>query len=285
MRVRRISGRHQISADGRHLIDGVAFGRPYLRKTARPAVKIPPRKRRRIEYDENDDSDREGEETHTNEQLLLRAGFNHVQEITAANVDDEEEDDHHAIESDEDLRVELEDLQNEAQSDAFPGRGIIPENRSQRESITGRRSRGSPQGLGLLKLVDENGHPFVGEYNNPLLDIYGSIDPTLSPTVVSKKRRSRNHDQSVVEDAGKGLSIQRSSEKARRASRRDSDTSVKSVHFEEGELPTPATIRESQSSDDGEDDDDFVPSEIDESDKENAEPSDAQTDLDNVGKP
>ncbi|GAD98431.1 hypothetical protein ANI_1_82104 [Paecilomyces variotii No. 5] len=52
MRARRISGRLQISMDGRHLIDGVPFGRPYLKRSfsARPAIKIPPRKRRRISF-------------------------------------------------------------------------------------------------------------------------------------------------------------------------------------------------------------------------------------------
>jgi hypothetical protein len=46
LRSRRLGGRHQISSDGRHLIDGVAFGRPWLKKGGRPGVQIPPRKRR-----------------------------------------------------------------------------------------------------------------------------------------------------------------------------------------------------------------------------------------------
>jgi hypothetical protein len=49
LRVRKLGGRHQISPDGRHLFDGVAFGRPYLRKTARPAFRIPSRKRRKLD--------------------------------------------------------------------------------------------------------------------------------------------------------------------------------------------------------------------------------------------
>ncbi|TGO42285.1 hypothetical protein BHYA_0010g00450 [Botrytis hyacinthi] len=58
LRARRISGRHQISADGRHLVDGVAFGRPMLRRPInRPAIEIPPRKRRRITIDEDEDSE------------------------------------------------------------------------------------------------------------------------------------------------------------------------------------------------------------------------------------
>ncbi|KAH8723199.1 hypothetical protein GQ44DRAFT_741155 [Phaeosphaeriaceae sp. PMI808] len=56
-RARTLTGRHQISEDGRHLVDGVPFGRPYLRHPNRPAIRIPPRKRRRL------DGDDEGSET------------------------------------------------------------------------------------------------------------------------------------------------------------------------------------------------------------------------------
>ncbi|TKA76741.1 hypothetical protein B0A49_02711 [Cryomyces minteri] len=56
VRARTLSGRYQISSDGKHLIDGIAFGRPYLRRPDRPPVKIPPRKRRRV-TNSNDDED------------------------------------------------------------------------------------------------------------------------------------------------------------------------------------------------------------------------------------
>ncbi|KAF3058219.1 hypothetical protein GL218_05220 [Daldinia childiae] len=49
-RRRRISGRHQISSDGRHLVDGIPFGRRLLRvPTGRPPIE-PPQKRRRLLY-------------------------------------------------------------------------------------------------------------------------------------------------------------------------------------------------------------------------------------------
>ncbi|BCS23343.1 uncharacterized protein APUU_31568A [Aspergillus puulaauensis] len=49
LRARRISGRHQISNDGKHLIDGIPFGKPFLKRptSSRPAITIPPRKKRR----------------------------------------------------------------------------------------------------------------------------------------------------------------------------------------------------------------------------------------------
>jgi hypothetical protein len=56
VRARTLTGRDQISDDGRHLVDGVPFGRPYLRHPNRPTVRIPPRKRRRL-----DDADEDAE--------------------------------------------------------------------------------------------------------------------------------------------------------------------------------------------------------------------------------
>ncbi|KAJ5580182.1 uncharacterized protein N7459_006167 [Penicillium hispanicum] len=52
LRARRLCGRHQIAADGKHLIDGVPFGLPFFQRTTsnRPAVTIPPRKKRRTVF-------------------------------------------------------------------------------------------------------------------------------------------------------------------------------------------------------------------------------------------
>ncbi|KAF4582269.1 transcription factor atf21 [Ophiocordyceps camponoti-floridani] len=55
---RRLSGRHQITVDGKHLVDGLVFGRPWLRTPRdRPALDLPPRKRVRtsLEYEDDDE--------------------------------------------------------------------------------------------------------------------------------------------------------------------------------------------------------------------------------------
>ncbi|KAK9445181.1 transcription factor atf21 [Metarhizium brunneum] len=66
IRRRRLSGRHQISTDGKHLVDGLAFGRPWLRTPRdRPAFELPPRKRARIEHQDMAEKEQEPE------QLLL----------------------------------------------------------------------------------------------------------------------------------------------------------------------------------------------------------------------
>lgn len=69
LRRRRISGRHQISNDGIHLVDGIPFGRQRAPR-GRPILSLPPRKRARIVYDsaEEDGSDLDSEQS---EQLLL----------------------------------------------------------------------------------------------------------------------------------------------------------------------------------------------------------------------
>ncbi|TLS21037.1 uncharacterized protein PpBr36_10700 [Pyricularia pennisetigena] len=58
LKKRRLSGRDQISTDGRHLVDGVPYGRPLLRhQLNRPSIHIPPRKRQRLLSDDQDDED------------------------------------------------------------------------------------------------------------------------------------------------------------------------------------------------------------------------------------
>lgn len=52
LRSRRYAGRHQLTSDGRHLIDGVPYGRPFTRKSDRPEISIPSRKRKRSDSED-----------------------------------------------------------------------------------------------------------------------------------------------------------------------------------------------------------------------------------------
>ncbi|KAL7957849.1 hypothetical protein V8C34DRAFT_169495 [Trichoderma compactum] len=57
---RRLSGRHQISDDGRHLVDGLPFGRAWRRPPHdRPHIQLPPRKRIRVFSEAEDDEEEE----------------------------------------------------------------------------------------------------------------------------------------------------------------------------------------------------------------------------------
>lgn len=275
LRARRISGRQQISADGKHLIDGVAFGRPYLRRADRPAVRLPPRKRRRITYDEGEDID-DGD-VPNDRQIVVRNGFDDADEAAAEDESDDEEEFVPGTDEGEDMRAELEDLQDDLHAGENVDSGAsLGDEEKKTSNITTRRSRRSPKGLGLLRLLDENGRPFAGEYSNPLLDQYGQDEPTLKV----RKRGTARLAQGARKSARNG--VLDSSASPERVSRRDSAGSNKSVRFEADELATPATIQESV---DSEEDDNLEPGEVGESDKENAEPRAEENDSSDVRMP
>ncbi|KAF1813689.1 hypothetical protein P152DRAFT_513085 [Eremomyces bilateralis CBS 781.70] len=54
-RARQFSGRHQISVAGAHLVDGIPFGRRYIRQPRRPALHIPSRKHRHLTPTESEE--------------------------------------------------------------------------------------------------------------------------------------------------------------------------------------------------------------------------------------
>lgn len=251
----------------------MAFGRPFLRRADRPAIRIPPRKRRRITYDEEDDF--VPEEPSYDRQVIVRAGFDDADEATAGLESDDEED-FVPDEDEEDLGAELEDLQNDLSAGADADHGGADSIQPQRTT----RSRRSPKGLGLLQLLDDNGRPFAGEYNNPLLDLYAQDEaPSSQRKIRARKRGTADLTRNF---SGNIKSILRdSSASPQSVSRRDSAGSNRSVRFENPELATPATIRESEDSEDA-DDGDFELAEVGESDKENAEPQSEETESNDV---
>ncbi|KAI6866423.1 hypothetical protein KC338_g4723 [Hortaea werneckii] len=92
VRARTLLGRDQITPDGRHLYDGLPYGRPLLRGVVRPEVKIPARKRRRLEIEE---APQANEEVDTNAGALVRVG----------DLDEEDED----SEDDGDFEAEMDE--------------------------------------------------------------------------------------------------------------------------------------------------------------------------------
>lgn len=278
LRFRKVSGRHQISADGKHLIDGVAFGRPFLRRAERPPIRIPPRKRRRLTYDECNDEN-------VDEYAHSRRVMPYDEDFTE---EDSEDDDYSAVgDEKDDLSIELEDLRNDIYNDTNRETEIATQDNermldlSRIEEVPPRsqKSRKPRRGLGLkgtamLKLLDENGRPYPREYCNPLLDFYDQAEPVqkadgsaiMQPNRKRKSPRNRktNLDAEVFVDT------------PGRLSRRSSSASVKGVRFENIDINTPVTIREFEDSDQS-NDGDFEPDgnmDIDTngSDKENSQP-------------
>jgi hypothetical protein len=114
LRLRRLGGRHQITSDGRHLIDGVSFGKRRLREAHRPRLTIPPRKKRRMLGE--DQNETENEEI-AGETLQSESGTNGyttamVPYVGGEDEDDDDEDftDHADAESEEenDLLAQIE---------------------------------------------------------------------------------------------------------------------------------------------------------------------------------
>ena len=240
LRARRVSGRHQITEDGRHLVDGVAFGRALLRKPSRPSIHIPPRKRRRLLTNEEEDDSILPQSL--NQQIALRTQSD---DLLDTNFEDgeasDEEQDSDFLDEDE-LDDEVHDIQDD-------------------------------QGNGLGLILNADGTPYDGSEGDQDGEGRGSFPQRITNEALRPAKRrlitarevSRNTTATVGE-VSKDLKV---------GERRPSSGSNKSVRFEDEDTGTPATIRLSQDTDDDEDsdDDDFAPNEFDVLDKENAPPS------------
>lgn len=137
------------------------------------------------------------------------------------------------------------------------------------------RSQKAKRGLGLqgaamLELVDDNGRPYPGEYNNPLLDLFGKDELPHSNQKKRKRKQKRHHH-------GKSkAAVEVYEGNPERVSRRSSSASMKSVRFEDPDSNTPATIRGLETMN-RTNHQDFEPAidiavDRDESDKENSRP-------------
>ncbi|KAI1081549.1 hypothetical protein F5B20DRAFT_536478 [Whalleya microplaca] len=150
-RRRRLSGRYQISSEGKRLIDGLPWGRPLLKPpTSRPPIRVPPQKRRRLAYDQDEtgwqnqpedgaedapmllltsgESSRDGADSSS---IGIGDGFedadvednNYGEEAEPANFDADSESDEYAeedleMQDDEDIAQELRDLEEEEEENA-----------------------------------------------------------------------------------------------------------------------------------------------------------------------
>ena len=286
-----MSGRHQISTDGRHLIDGVSFGRPFLRRADRPSIRIPPRKRIRLMNDEDEeDGEAHSRLPETSRQIFIRASPN------ISELDDGSDDEDFApnAEYDEGLDVEMDDLRDEAASGVNENElQLLDADRTVHLDgtalATGRLTRSSRQrkhqGLGLqgedmLELVDENGRQYPGEYYNPLLEQYYQDQPQ------TQVERGSNHLEVRKSRLNDARGAMRRMLIPEQTSRRSSSASMKSVHFQEDEVKTPATILEVNDTG-ASDDEDFelneaLESTSSESNKENVKPGDQASNSSNV---
>ena len=289
LRFRKVSGRHQISADGRHLIDGVAFGRSFLKRTDRPPVIIPPRKRRRITYDE--DSTEIFDEHANNQQVAVHTALANLNDVSV--IEDSDVDEDYSPDEEEigDLSVELKDLRNDGFNNTEEDQVVAESTEvslnqvgavaSPRRSTRSRKAGGlGLGGEGMLKLVDENGRPYPGEYDNPLLDLYlYGVDETQT-RLQSRPDMHKAKPGKPKRTSGLRPKFETTTKEVNMApelvDRGISNPGWKGVRFQDAHLETPATVRDLQDSDqsgyeDFQPSSDMTPSQYG-SDKENSEP-------------
>ena len=200
LRARKVSGRHQITEDGRHLVDGVAFGRALLRKPSRPLIHIPPRKRRRLLTNEEDDDSLLPQSL--NQQIALRTQSD---DLLDTNFEDgeasDEEQDSDFLDEDE-LGDEVQDIQDD-------------------------------QGNGLGIILNADGTPYEGSEGDQNSEDHGSFPQRITDGALRPARRrllkarelSRNTTSSN-EEVPTDLDV---------GARRASAGSNKSVRFEDEE--------------------------------------------------
>ncbi|KAI7337285.1 hypothetical protein KC315_g2393 [Hortaea werneckii] len=108
VRARTLLGRDQITPDGRHLYDGLPYGRPLLRGVVRPEVKIPARKRRRLEIEEA---------PHANDEIDASAGaLVKIGDLDEEDEDSEDDGDFEAEEEEGDSEGSLDEAESEDSS-------------------------------------------------------------------------------------------------------------------------------------------------------------------------
>ena len=244
----------------RHLIDGVPFGRPFLRIANRPPIHIPPRKRARLTYEQ------EGEDGSNDEVVISNQLVLHCSE-DAEDTDESSEDGEYEGLDDElenELQYLVEDMEPAVeQQDAEP-------------RITRSRKRRRGQGLGIegsgMSTILSNDDSYftnsqqVSFTQEAHINVPGLLCPAPAGGQRLKSRKEALHSQAP-------------GRKRKVISRGSSRSSNKSVHFDGPELETPATIRMDRASQDSEDsgDENFKPasdlgSDNSEANKENVEP-------------
>lgn len=261
------------------------FGRPFLRRADRPAVKIPPRKRKREIYEEDSDNNTDDDYAR-NGHIVVRGRLDDAVNTTMEG-DNGDEEYYPGVDENNDLLNELEDLRNDQLSNAMgeinPSTlgtanalntiGVIDDSHRLTRSQSFNKGLGL-QGPAMLKLLDENGRPYPGVYDNPLLDQYSGDKPPLNGSQNygkkhGKKRRALHSAQidPVAEELSRG---------PERVNSRILNPGSKGVRFENIDSTTPVTIQEFEDSDQSNDKDFHDEGDVDvdlgESDKENSQP-------------
>ncbi|KAH7025704.1 uncharacterized protein B0I36DRAFT_351683 [Microdochium trichocladiopsis] len=237
LRRRRISGRYQISSDGKHLVDGVAFGRPLLRGApSRPGIFIPPRKRRRLLNSSEEENSYQNTESM---QLLLTNGedathdpdFEQVADgmnadFSPSGSDSDVDSGDSDYEADEDLADEVEALQRENTEidDGVMDMGVDAQLPRQRPDS--RRSQAAPQEITLEALdnmgalraafpaapIDLCERVLAANHNDlklAYINLKEAFDPALPESAVLSGKLFNTHTRGAPEGQGSSTTAAR----------------------------------------------------------------------------
>ncbi|KAG5971433.1 hypothetical protein E4U58_007580 [Claviceps cyperi] len=189
VRRRRISGRYQISADGKHLFDGVPFGRPRLRAPRdRPAIELPPRKRARIEAYEMEAGEPEPEEM-----LMLDAPPEYHDDDGDGDVDDDDDDwkpvqeRHHTWDT-HDLEHAYASISEHSDSDVEGPSYSREELEEELKALD-------------VELVDNETRPGTIECSSEYLAAIGTAYPRVTSTAIEKELVKQKHNIRKTYDA------------------------------------------------------------------------------------
>ncbi|KAI9885117.1 MAG: hypothetical protein M1823_003085 [Watsoniomyces obsoletus] len=236
LRLRRLSGRLQISSDGRHLVDGLAFGQPYVgRPIVRPPVRIPPRKRRRLTYADDDDDDDATPQFAPQDDT---AGL-FITETGHGSSDDEKDSNHEPGNGDA-------TMENGRDSPGVEGNGDDDSVAARAEAAEELEELAPP----MLLEEDKSNHGQLSTLANGIQ----LSSPHLSPSPI--QRSGRKSRMKMI------MPRRSSSQGSRRSSFRSSDAGGKAVRFEEPKAADgidESSAESGDDSDDDPDDDDFQP--------------------------
>ncbi|KAG5943553.1 hypothetical protein E4U59_000264 [Claviceps monticola] len=194
VRRRRISGRYQISADGKHLFDGVPFGRPRLRAPRdRPAIELPPRKRARIEAYEMEAGEPEPEEM-----LMLDAPPEHHDDDGDGDGDGDSDDD------DDDWKPVQERYNTWDTHDSDHAYASISEHSDsdvRGPSCSREELNEELKALQDVELIDNEPRLGTIEYSSEYLAAIGTAYPRVTLTAIEKELAKQKHNIRKTYDA------------------------------------------------------------------------------------
>lgn len=228
VRARTMSGRHQISNDGRRLFDGIAFGRPALKPPVRPDIHIPPRKRRKLDI----------EEVASDDVLMIEAEPHQEPEDSTSESEDSDFEDN-LEEDDSELEESIsEDNLNEDDSDSSDSDTSSSASSSSEDSDSDSDASWDGLNVSSEKKQDHEGEQHDSAHQHPVSDSHveaaAEQDRSDENTLAIPDTTAATQAPNGIPNNGRGTTKNRNIRRRKKA---------RLAHLqEEGRLPSTATF-------------------------------------------